>query len=121
TIARYQSRISAAYGLDNHFTDMVMGVINQIVSLKDYATMSPAQIKKIDNDWHHLFILLNGQIGVYDSSRATASNQNFFARLIKNPIIVLFVIVAVIIGGFMIGKHFLKSQSQQEEIISYDE
>ena len=110
-IARHQAAISVTYGFDNHFTDRVMAVINQVVSLKDYVALSPAQIKKLDTDWHHLFILMNGQIGMFSADMQAQEKVGFVKNLIKNPFVILIILVGLIVGGFFFSQKFLSKET----------
>lgn len=106
-IARQHARLSEDLGLDAHFADEVMGMLSQMISLKDYLTLSATQTRRIESQWHHLFILMHGQLGKYQAHQEKKSSGKWLLRILKNPWVVLTLGVLVLVGIYFVGQRIL--------------
>lgn len=105
-IARQQAKLVELLGLENHFADEIMSILSQVVSLKEYLSLSPIQIKKIENQWHHLFIMMHGQLGKYEVSMDSKFCRGFLFKILKNPVIMIIIVVAGLVGFYILVKSF---------------
>ena len=94
-IAYQQARLSEIFQLETRFTDEVMSMLSQVISLKDYLTLSTLQMKRIASQWNSLYMLMHGELGKDEA----LLEKKWFIRLIKNPWVVLGLAVA---GSFII-------------------
>ena len=101
-LARRQAHLTDTLELDSHFTDEVMSTLSQIISLKDYIALSPTQVKRIEAQWHNLFILMHGQMGKYDIAHGRKGQSSWIKRMLFNPVMVLFWVVAVLLAIYFL-------------------
>lgn len=78
--------------------EQIIGIVSQIVSLRDAKEISPTQIKRIKGEWHNVYLTLNSLLGHYEQffegKRVTGKKRPFVAFLI------LFMLIAVIVSVF---------------------
>ncbi len=108
-IAHQQARLSEVLGFESHFTEEVMGILSQIISLKDYLTLTPTQVKRIDAQWHHLFILMHGQLGKYEAAREKEETGHGIRRFFKNPVVIIVFVITVLLIVYYVGEKFKHS------------
>ena len=96
-IAHLQARLGDYISSDNHFTDEVMSVLSQIISLKDYLSLSSTQVKRVESQWHNLFILMHGQLGRYETALEKRDSSFSVLNVLKNPWIILTLGVAILL------------------------
>lgn len=94
-IAHQQARLHQVLDWETHFTDEVMGVLSQIISLKDYVSLSSTQVKRIESQWHNLFILMHGELGKLEAAVEIQKSRRFLSRVVKNPWFILVLVIGI--------------------------
>lgn len=99
-IAYQQARLSEIFQLENRFTDEIMSILSQVLSLNHYREMSFLQIKKIETQWNSLLMLMHAQLGADE----VLLEKKSFWRWVRNPWLVLGIVAA----GFFFVLYFLR-------------
>jgi len=105
TLAHAQARLTEELDLGSHFTDEVMGILSQIISIKDFISMSTTQIKRIEAQWHNLFILMHGQLGKMEIAIDSKNKKNWFIRFVTNPWFILITVVCILLAVYSLVGH----------------
>lgn len=103
-IAHQQARLSESLGFESHFTEEIMAILSQIISLRDYLALTPTQVKRIDGQWHHLFILMHGQLGKYQALTEGEDSKRWVGRFFKNPVVVIALTVVILLVIYFVGE-----------------
>jgi len=96
--------------------DRTMDVIGSILSLDSVSNISDMQLKKLENDWHNSFLLLNRFLGKLEADKSEARKTSSLAVLKEKFLNILLVIllftmiflIAYIIANFLRIKGILK-------------
>lgn len=105
TLAHAQARLTQELDLGSHFTDEVMGILSQIISIKDFISLSTTQIKRVEAQWHNLFILMHGQLGKMEMDIDASHKKNWFMRFITNPWFILITVVCILLAVYSLVGH----------------
>ncbi|MBI1870956.1 MAG: hypothetical protein HYS07_07175 [Chlamydiae bacterium] len=100
-IARRQAHISEILQLNHHFSDEVMSLMSQIVSIRDFSTFSSIQTKRVESQWHNLFILMNGQMGKYEAYCEGTFSK--WMQWLRHPVIVILALIGILLGFYFLG------------------
>ena len=103
-IAHQQAWLAETFESQSHFTDEVMGTLSLTLSLHDYLALSATQIKRIEVQWHNLFILMHGQLGKYEVSQGRQRSGSWSILFFKNP----WTILTLGVLGLMVLYYFLR-------------
>ena len=109
-IARRYQNLEDTLGDDLTKDNNIIPTVTHATTLKQLLGNSGLQMRKIMNDWHSSFILLNKVLGRLESRRETLASINkfsvLFPKIIKNPLLILFLIVCGIIIIYLIISKF---------------
>ena len=111
SLARKYQGLMDSLGLKPTAEDRTFDVISQIMSLKSISMLSPLQMEKLENDWHHSYITLNKVMGSLENQKQELVKINVFGqrckRLLTNPFFSLALIIIVISFLYYVLKNFL--------------
>jgi hypothetical protein len=97
-------------GLKPTAEDRTFDVISQVMSLKSIAMLSPLQMEKLENDWHHSYITLNKVMGSLENQKQELGKINVFEqrckRILTNPFVALALIIIAISFIYYVLKNF---------------
>ena len=102
-IAHRQSRMIEVLGLQSNFTDEVMSVLAQVISLKEFVALSATQAKRIEAQWHNLFMLMHSQMGKYETLLEEEQNCGVMRSVFRHP----WLLLTVGVGALMVLYYFL--------------
>lgn len=119
-IARKYQALKDYLGIASSYEDKTFDVISQLLSLKSVAAISDLSLRKIENDWHNSYILLNkllGELeGKQDSLRKISRLGLIIKRLSDSSLIRLIVVIILIFAIYMAIDYAQKaSQVEPEE------
>ncbi|MDD5745943.1 MAG: hypothetical protein PHO30_01630 [Candidatus Omnitrophica bacterium] len=110
SLARKYQGLMDSLGLKPTAEDRTFDVISQVMSLKSIAMLSPLQMEKLENDWHHSYITLNKVMGSLENQKQELGKINVFEqrckRILTNPFVALALIIIAISFIYYVLKNF---------------
>jgi hypothetical protein len=110
SLARKYQGLTDSLGIKPTAEDRTFDVIAQVMSLKSITTLSPLQMEKLENDWHHSYITLNKIMGSLENKKQELAKINVLGRgckrLLMNPFFALMLIILVVSFIYYFIKNF---------------
>ena len=103
-VAREFQVLADSFSIDRHTIDRTYDVIGSILSLRSISTLSEPTLKKLESDWHEVYISLNRLLGHLEVSNETVSKDSVKKRsqsLAKSVGFVIVVLVFVMVILFL--------------------
>lgn len=105
-IARRYQALKEYLEIGSSYDDKTFDVISQLLSLKGVAVISDLSLRKIENDWHGSYIILNkflGELEAKEESLRGVSKAKLILRdLAGSPLINLALLIIVILAIYMV-------------------
>lgn len=105
-IARKYHALKECLNVNSSYDDRTFDVILQLLSLKSVAAISDLSLRKIENDWHGSYIVLNkllGELEAKEESLRDVSKLRLFLRgMAGSPLINLALLVLVILAIYIV-------------------
>ena len=118
-IARKYQALKDLVGITSSYDDRTFDVVSQVLSLKGVAAISDLSLNKIENDWHNSYIQLNKLLGELegrqDNLRKVSRIGLFANRLKHNPLANLALLIAIIIGIYILASYFQEASRTEAE------
>lgn len=117
-IARKYQALKDYLDINSSYDDRTFDVILQVLSLKSVAAISDLSLRKIENDWHSSYIVLNkllGELeGKQESLRRVSKTRLFLRDMATSPFINLVLLIIVILAIYVVLDHMRKNSISAE-------
>lgn len=117
-IARKYQALKDYLDMNSSYDDRTFDVISQLLSLKSVAATSDLSLRKIENDWHGSYIILNKLLGELEGRqenlRAVSRTRLFLRRLATGPFMNLVLLIIVILAIYVVLNYVQKNSISAE-------
>ena len=117
-VVQYQAILDLDVLTGQELSGSIVSLVSLVISLKDIKDQSPTQIKKIESDWHNIYMSLHALLGKMKKRKddhVRYSSSGGIKKVIFNPVFILIIIISIIIGLFTYFNN--KKNQPSEEIL----